>query len=181
MNYREEKRKTSEMTYLERPIVVRGGGDLATGTILMLSRAGYPVIILETECPTAIRREAAFSEAVRYGTKTVENTVCRKVDSPEEALAAAAPLSPVLLVDGARHKAALHPVLHRRRLQPRDRAHLPEREPRRRADHRSVRFKGAARRRYSLHIPGPPLQVYLIITQVHLTVKRVRIIFLKLC
>lgn len=100
MNYREEKRKTSEMTYLERPIVVRGGGDLATGTILMLSRAGYPVIILETECPTAIRREVAFSEAVRYGTKTVENTVCRKVESPEEALAAAAPLSPVLLVDG---------------------------------------------------------------------------------
>ena len=100
------------MTFLERPIVVRGGGDLATGTILMLSRAGYPVIILETECPTAIRREAAFSEAVRFGTKTVENIVCRKVGNPEEALKEAAPCNPVLLVDeNAESLAVLKPQI----------------------------------------------------------------------
>ena len=46
------------------PIVVRGGGDLATGTIHKLYQAGFPVIVLETANPSAIRRYVAFSEAV---------------------------------------------------------------------------------------------------------------------
>ena len=82
-----------------RPIVVRGGGDLATGTIFMLSRAGFPVIILECARPTAIRREAAFCEAVYWGEKSVEGLSCVRVDSPGEALASAGPDRPVLLVD----------------------------------------------------------------------------------
>ncbi len=82
-----------------KPIVVRGGGDLATGTILRLCRAGYPVIILECARPTAIRREAAFCEAVFFGSKEVEGTVCRRADSASEALAMVTPATPVLLVD----------------------------------------------------------------------------------
>ena len=81
------------------PIVVRGGGDLATGIIWQLCRAGYPVIILETDVPMAIRREAAFCEAVRFGTKTVEGVTCMRVQSAGEAIQYAAPTSPALLVD----------------------------------------------------------------------------------
>ena len=45
-------------------VIVRGAGDLATGTIAKLVKSGYAVISLETEAPTAIRRTVAFSEAV---------------------------------------------------------------------------------------------------------------------
>ena len=39
-------------------IIVRGGGDLATGTIHRLWSAGLRVLVLETEHPAAIRRSA---------------------------------------------------------------------------------------------------------------------------
>ena len=45
-------------------IIVRGGGDLATGTIYKLKKSGFPVLILEVENPSAIRRNVAFCEAV---------------------------------------------------------------------------------------------------------------------
>ena len=45
-------------------IIVRGGGDLATGTIYKLVKSGYQVLVLETEYPSAIRRNVAFSEDV---------------------------------------------------------------------------------------------------------------------
>jgi xanthine dehydrogenase accessory factor len=82
-----------------KPIVVRGGGDLATGIIWQLCTAGYPVVILECGNPTAIRREAAFSEAVRLGRKTVEGIECIRLDSAEQALKEVTPKQPVLLVD----------------------------------------------------------------------------------
>ena len=40
----------------ENVIVVRGGGDLASGVIHRLYRCGYKVLILESERPSAIRR-----------------------------------------------------------------------------------------------------------------------------
>lgn len=45
-------------------IVVRGGGDIATGICHRLFRAGFNVLILDIEKPTAIRRAVAFSEAI---------------------------------------------------------------------------------------------------------------------
>ena len=62
-----------------RPIVVRGGGDLATGTIHRLGRSGYPVVILETDRPSAIRRLVAFSQAVYDGETEVEGNVATSV------------------------------------------------------------------------------------------------------
>ena len=38
-------------------ILVRGGGDLATGTIHRLCSAGLRVLVLEAEYPAAIRRQ----------------------------------------------------------------------------------------------------------------------------
>lgn len=66
-------------------VVVRGGGDIATGTIHKLHRCGYPVLVLETGCPSAIRRCVAFSEAVYDGTAEVEGVVCVKAGGYEEA------------------------------------------------------------------------------------------------
>lgn len=62
-------------------IIVRGGGDIATGTIYRLYQCGYKILILETDKPTAIRRRVAFCEAVYDGTAAVEQVVCRKVDT----------------------------------------------------------------------------------------------------
>ena len=45
-------------------IIIRGGGDIATGTIHKLHRCGYPVLVLETGTPSAIRRQLALSELV---------------------------------------------------------------------------------------------------------------------
>lgn len=69
----------------EQRIVVRGGGDLATGTIYKLHRCGYSVLILETGYPSAIRRCAAFSEAVYDGFSEVEGVCCTRVKDVKEA------------------------------------------------------------------------------------------------
>lgn len=82
-----------------KPIVVRGGGDIATGTIYQLSRAGYPVLVLETEHPSAIRRQVAFCEAVYEKTSSVEDLTAVHADSLEEAMDTVHPLRPVVLVD----------------------------------------------------------------------------------
>ena len=57
-------------------IVVRGGGDLATGTIYKLKKCGFPVLILEVAQPSAIRRNVAFCEAVYQGSQRVEDMTC---------------------------------------------------------------------------------------------------------
>jgi xanthine dehydrogenase accessory factor len=45
-------------------IIVRGGGDIASGSIQKLYRSGFKVLVLETERPTSIRRNICFSEAI---------------------------------------------------------------------------------------------------------------------
>jgi xanthine dehydrogenase accessory factor len=64
-------------------IVLRGGGDLASGIALRLHRTGFQIVILELEKPLAVRRSVSFSEAVYEGTQTVEGTTARLV-SPDQ-------------------------------------------------------------------------------------------------
>ena len=66
-------------------IVVRGGGDLATGTIYKLKKSGFPVLILEVANPSAIRRNVAFCEAVYQQTQKVEDMTCYLAESLEQA------------------------------------------------------------------------------------------------
>ena len=66
-------------------VIVRGGGDLATGVIWALRRAGFPVLILESEHPSAIRRTVALSEAVYEGTATVEDITVRLARNLDQA------------------------------------------------------------------------------------------------
>ena len=64
-------------------IVIRGGGDLASGVALRLHRTGFQIVILELEKPLAVRRSVSFSEAVYEGVQTVEGTTARLV-SPDQ-------------------------------------------------------------------------------------------------
>ena len=78
-------------------VLVRGAGDLATGVIVRLSRAGFLVAALEVRQPTAIRRTVALSEAMYEGCSTVEGVRAFRVESPGEALARLAPgIVPIL-------------------------------------------------------------------------------------
>ena len=54
-------------------VIVRGGGDIATGVVQALRHAGFPVLILETDRPSAVRRTVALSEAVYEGSARVED------------------------------------------------------------------------------------------------------------
>ncbi|MGN8887770.1 selenium-dependent molybdenum cofactor biosynthesis protein YqeB [Blautia sp. HCP28S3_G10] len=60
-------------------LVVRGGGDLASGVIHRLYRSGYHVLILEGRKPSAIRRRVAFCEAVYDDETAVEGVVSQLI------------------------------------------------------------------------------------------------------
>lgn len=71
---------------MNKLIIVRGGGDIATGTIMKLKNSGFSVLILETAYPSAIRRNVAFSEAVYTGRQTVEEMTCELAENLPEAI-----------------------------------------------------------------------------------------------
>jgi len=64
-------------------ILMRGGGDLATGVALRLHRVGIQVVITELEQPLVVRRLVAFAEAVYRGQHTVEKVTARLANSFE--------------------------------------------------------------------------------------------------
>lgn len=68
----------------ETVVVVRGGGDIATGSIQKLYRAGFKVLVLEIEKPSAIRREVAFCEAVYEKEMIIEGVKAKLCFTLEE-------------------------------------------------------------------------------------------------
>lgn len=66
-------------------VIVRGGGDVATGAIQKLHRAGFPLLVLEVENPTAIRRGVALCEAIYEGRYQVESMEAVRVDCEDMA------------------------------------------------------------------------------------------------
>ena len=69
---------------IRRCILVRGSGDLATAVMIRLHNAGYNVIGAELECPTQIRRNVSFAEAMYEQEHTVSGVTARRISSPEE-------------------------------------------------------------------------------------------------
>jgi xanthine dehydrogenase accessory factor len=67
-------------------VLVRGGGDLASGVIYRLHRTGMQIVVVELPEPTVIRRAVAFASAVFDGAIEVEGVVGRRVESLEQAL-----------------------------------------------------------------------------------------------
>ena len=82
-------------------IIIRGAGDISTGTIHRIFRAGFPVLALESDHPSAIRRKVAFSEAVYDGTATVEEVTAIRIEQAGQAREMLAQGKVPLLVDPA--------------------------------------------------------------------------------
>lgn len=75
------KGKENDAMDTKRTIVVRGGGDMATAVIHRLWRAGFRVLVLETDRPSAIRRQVAVSEAVYDGRAVVEGMTAVRIEA----------------------------------------------------------------------------------------------------
>jgi xanthine dehydrogenase accessory factor len=69
----------------DKKVLIRGGGDLASGTVARLHRIGFQVLITELYQPMVLRRKAAFAEAVYAGEVTVEGITARLADDFGEA------------------------------------------------------------------------------------------------
>ena len=65
-------------------VVIRGGGDLATGVAEVLYQSGFKILILDIEKPSSIRRSVCFSEAIYDGVVKVENIICKKVENEND-------------------------------------------------------------------------------------------------
>jgi xanthine dehydrogenase accessory factor len=86
------------MFFANHPILLRGGGDLATGVAYRLHHAGFPVIVTELPQPLVVRRRVALATAVLEGESTVETLRAIRVDMPAEAWTLAATgIIPVLV------------------------------------------------------------------------------------
>lgn len=78
-------------------VLLRGGGDLATGVALRLHRAGIRLVITELAQPLAVRRAVSFAETVYEGQHTVEGVAARLVQAEAVSAALEANEIPVLI------------------------------------------------------------------------------------
>jgi xanthine dehydrogenase accessory factor len=67
-------------------VLIKGGGEMATGVAHRLARSGFLLCLTEIQEPLAVRREVAFCEAVFEGRKEVEGVVAQWVRGPAEIL-----------------------------------------------------------------------------------------------
>ncbi len=67
-------------------VLIRGGGDLASGAALRLFRSGFKVAIAEIARPLTVRRSVAFSQAVYDGQCAVEEVQAKRVENSEQVL-----------------------------------------------------------------------------------------------
>jgi xanthine dehydrogenase accessory factor len=65
-------------------VLIKGGGEMASGIAHRLSRCHFKVCMTEISQPQAVRREVSFCEAVYDGGKTVEGLTAKLVDSHEQ-------------------------------------------------------------------------------------------------
>lgn len=77
-------------------ILVRGGGDIASGIIYRLRRANYPVIVTEIAIPTMIRREVCYGNAVHKGEMILERFTSKHVSLDEAILLMGTDIIPVV-------------------------------------------------------------------------------------
>lgn len=65
-------------------VIVRGGGDIGSGVIQKLYRAGFKVLVLELEHPLVIRRTVSFAQSVMDGETVLEGIRAVEVNSIED-------------------------------------------------------------------------------------------------
>src|SRR6266498_2795652 len=78
-------------------VLLRGGGDLATGVALRLHRAGIKLVVTELAQPLAVRRAVSFAEAVYDGKHAVEGVTARLVKPDQLSAVLEADEIPVLV------------------------------------------------------------------------------------
>jgi xanthine dehydrogenase accessory factor len=67
-------------------VLIKGGGEIASGVAHRLSRCHFRVCMTEIPKPQAVRREVSFCEAVYEGEKTVEGITAKRVNSYDEVI-----------------------------------------------------------------------------------------------
>jgi xanthine dehydrogenase accessory factor len=87
----------SDLRFVDRLVVVRGGGDLATGVVARLHRAGFPVVVCELAEPLTVRRSVSLSSAVDAGEFVVEEVTGRLVALGEAVELARTGVVPVIV------------------------------------------------------------------------------------
>lgn len=68
----------------EKIVVVRGGGDIASGTVNRLHKMGFKVLVLEIPTPNFIRRMVCYGEAVYEKEFELEGAVSKLAHNLEE-------------------------------------------------------------------------------------------------
>jgi xanthine dehydrogenase accessory factor len=71
------------LNFVDPVVLIRGGGDLATGVAARLHRVGFDLILTEVAQPRVVRRLVAAAEAVYAGEIQVEDLHCRLVQDGE--------------------------------------------------------------------------------------------------
>ncbi|MBQ7529404.1 EF2563 family selenium-dependent molybdenum hydroxylase system protein [bacterium] len=61
-------------------IVIRGGGDLASGVAYRLFRSGFPILMTEVAHPRMVRCSVSFGEAILSGSVFVEDVQARLIE-----------------------------------------------------------------------------------------------------
>jgi xanthine dehydrogenase accessory factor len=94
-------------------VLIRGGGDLASGVAFRLYRSGFKVVIAELPKPLAVRRQASFSEAIYSGEVTIEGITAKRVSEIDDPLRVLQLLSkgriPVLIDPEGKSVQSVHP------------------------------------------------------------------------
>jgi xanthine dehydrogenase accessory factor len=67
-------------------VLIRGGGDLASGVAFRLYNAGFRIVITELPKPLTVRRLASFGEAIYTGEVTLESIVAKRVNDLDDPL-----------------------------------------------------------------------------------------------
>jgi len=96
-------------------ILIRGGGDLATGVAIRLFRSGLHVVLTELPQPLAVRRTVSFAEAVYSSEISIEGITALRVDDPSDSLLILSALGkqqvPVLVDPGCVSAKLLNPTV----------------------------------------------------------------------
>lgn len=67
-------------------VLIRGGGDLASGVAFRLHNAGFRIVITELAKPLTVRRMASFGEAIYAGEVTLEGILAKRVNDIDDPL-----------------------------------------------------------------------------------------------
>ncbi|MCB8927693.1 MAG: EF2563 family selenium-dependent molybdenum hydroxylase system protein [Ardenticatenaceae bacterium] len=74
------------MLFSQYLVILRGGGDLATGVAYRLHQAGFPLIVLELSQPLVVRRKVALATAALENQITIENLHAQRAETVAQAL-----------------------------------------------------------------------------------------------